>query len=254
MRLIISRVTKMLLLVVALFVMTGTAYAAIDPILGRWEKKEVLKDSTTAGNVEIRVTWFAAEYIEKLAAAQAEKNLWTESELDDYRFQLLKTIRYDEVIPVQIFIDNNGPSMHMAPFDEQVTMWVGNKKYQPVDYDRRFNFKLKDEIEGLVFFPRFDEKTGESVLEGATTVKISLNANITDVSSGTYINFLFDVNRDDPSKVFKGKTASRLELERLLKRLEKLGAEEAELVKKLDAIRAEKYEIEARVEELQKQN
>ena len=45
----------------------------------------------------------------------------------------------------------------------------------------------------------------------------------------------------------------RMELDRLIKRIEKLSAEKKELEGRLDVLNSELYEINERVEELQKQ-
>lgn len=67
------------------------------------------------------------------------------------------------------------------------------------------------------------------------------------------IDFFWDVHRDNPEGLYKGRAASRLELDRLIKRIEKLNAEKRDLENKLNEVNNELTTINKRVEELQKQ-
>jgi chromosome segregation ATPase len=67
------------------------------------------------------------------------------------------------------------------------------------------------------------------------------------------IDFVWDVARDNPEALYKGRAAARLELDRLIKRIEKLNAEKRELEGKLSELNAELNTITHRVEELQRQ-
>ncbi|HPE65380.1 MAG TPA: hypothetical protein PK849_04310, partial [Synergistales bacterium] len=69
----------------------------------------------------------------------------------------------------------------------------------------------------------------------------------------TTIDFIWDVSRDNPEALYKGRAAARLELDRLIKRIEKLNAEKRELEGKLSELNAELDTITHRVEELQRQ-
>ncbi|NLA90648.1 MAG: LMBR1 domain-containing protein [Synergistaceae bacterium] len=71
--------------------------------------------------------------------------------------------------------------------------------------------------------------------------------------SKTSVDFFWDVHRDNPEALYKGRAASRMELDRLIKRIEKLSSEKNELENKLDEINSELYDINQRVDELQRQ-
>ncbi len=226
--------------------------APVDNVLARWSKSLFLRDSSGA-TLEVKATYYAAEYIEALVQSEAEKNLWTRDELESYKYSLLQSLNLDEAIPVMIAFDNNGPSMHMAPFDDMITLRIGSKTYRPIDYDKRFNFKLQGKREGLVYFPRYDEKTGKSLLEGIKTIRIDIKDNIVSLSEPKAMTFLWDVDRDNPERLFAGKAGSQLEIDRLLKRTERLTAEKVDLEGKLKAIYEELLTIQKRIDELQKQ-
>ncbi len=153
-----------LLLCMAASVAWGADY---DSVMSHWSRSQKFKDDF-GGEITITATYYAGEYIEALLQKEAEQNLWTADELENYKYELLKTLQLTEYIPIKLEFDNRGPSMHMAPFDSMATLWIGSKKFSPVDYDRRFNFKLSDKRDGLVFFPKYDEKTGKPLLEGPT--------------------------------------------------------------------------------------
>src|SRR6056297_2532917 len=152
----------MLSMVLLLAVLAASSPAAPEDILKRWSKSETYKNDM-GSELEITATYYSAEYIEALVQTEAEKNLWTKDEMENYKYELLKSLQMDEYITVKIAFQNRGPAMHMAPFDRQISLWVGSEKYAPEDYDKRFNFKLLGRRDGLVFFPRYDENTGESL-------------------------------------------------------------------------------------------
>ena len=158
------------------------------------------------------------------------------------------------MIPIQIEFNNNAETMYMGPFDIMAKLTIKNKAYKPVDYDKRLNFKFQGKKEGLVYFPRYDEKTGKDLLEGVKTVSLELRSAIAPtITKGQPIKFLWDVSNDDPQKLYQGKTAARVETDRLLKRLEKLRKDKAEEEAKLKAINDEISTIQTRLDELAKQ-
>ncbi len=232
-----------------------TAFGASDEVLKRWSKDLEYKASDTLARVQVTATYYAAEYVEALVQKEAEQNLWTADEAENYRYELLKTLKFSEFIPILIKIDNRGPSMHMAPFGDQLVLWIGKKKVKSVDYDKRFNFKLQGQREGLVYFPRYDAKTGQELLEGAKTVKLSIKGGISDVidDSTNSVDFVWDVYRDDPSRLLAGPGANKLEIDRLILRIDKLTTQKRELEAQLAEIQAELDSINQRIEELQKQ-
>ena len=129
---------------------------------------------------------------------------------------------------------------------------MGTKTYEPVDYDKRFNFSFQGEKDGLVFFNRFDPKTGKNLLEGQNRVTVTISSGISTLmaSRNRTPRFFWDIKNDDPSKLYAGQTAARLETDRLLKRLENLRKDRSEEEAKLKAIDDEINTIQTRLDEL----
>jgi len=222
-----------------------------DSILQKWSRTYTTKGDM--GDVlTITATYYSAEYVEALVQREAEKNLWTESELENYKLELLKALQLEEYIPIMLSFDMKGAPLRMAPFDNKVTLWVGSKKLSPADYDKRFNFKLSGQRDGLVYFPRYDE-SGKSYLEGVSTLRLTVDGNIGPITMGKQIDFFWDVSQDDPSKLYRGRVAAQLELERLVKRLNQLKDQKAQLEEQITNVEKEIETIEARIEELQKE-
>lgn len=243
---------KLIGVVVAIFAFASCAAAApYDQILQRWTKTNQYKNDIGA-EMWISASYYAAEYIEALVQAEADKNLWTEDELERYKYELLKALQLEEYLPFRIEFDNRASPISMAPFDEQVTLWIGNKKYKPMDYDKRFNFKLSGKRDGMVYFPRYDEK-GKSLLDGVKTVKLEINGNISPVTIGRSIEFMWDVGQDDPERLFRGRAAAQLELDRLIRRLEQLNKQRTELERQLQELTEEINRVQTRVDDLQRQ-
>ena len=241
------------ILTVALFItaICTTSYAAaIDNILLRWRKTSKYEDAT--GNLTIAVTYYSAELVEAELQSEAEKNLWTQDELERYKYRYLQMLNLAEMIPIKVEFVNNGPTMYPGPFDKMIDMKIGNKTYEPVDYDKRMNFSFQGEKEGLVFFNRFDPKTGKNILDGQKRVTIEISSGISPLIAGRgkRARFFWDIKNDDPSKLYAGQTAARLETDRLLKRLENLRKDRSEEEAKLKAIDDEINTIQTRLDEL----
>lgn len=246
------RKTWILGIAVLLTVFASLGWAAsYDAVLNRWSKTKDFADR--GDSLSITATYYSAEFIEATVQSEADKNLWTADELDRYKYQFLKTLNLEDSIPVRLSFDNRGSALHMAPFGKQVWLWIGGKRYEPKDYDPRFNFRVQDKIEGMVYFPRFDEKTGRDLLKGAKTVKLELSGSISMTMKAKTAEFIWDVANDNPEKLFAGKAGARLEMDRLIKRLEKLNGEKKDLEGKLEQLKAEIEKIQARMAELQKQ-
>ena len=246
------RKTWILGIAVLLTVFASLGWAAsYDAVLNRWSKTKDFADR--GDSLSITATYYSAEFIEATVQSEADKNLWTADELDRYKYQFLKTLNLEDSIPVRLSFDNRGSALHMAPFGKQVWLWIGGKRYEPKDYDPRFNFRVQDKIEGMVYFPRFDEKTGRDLLKGAKTVKLELSGSISMTMKAKTAEFIWDVANDNPEKLFAGKAGARLEMDRLIKRLEKLNGEKKDLEGKLEQLKAEIEKIQARIAELQKQ-
>lgn len=220
-------------------------------VMSRWSKEMTFSESGAIGPLEMKVTFYSSEYVQALIESEAEKNLWTADEKEQFKYSLLRDLDLQEKIPVHVEFNNYGPSMHLAPFDEQITLWVGRRKLTPVDYDKRFNFRLQGKRDGMIFFSRYDDK-GKDVLEGVKTVKLSFNGGIHPYVKVAFIDFLWDIHKDDPERLYAGRAASRLELDRLIKRIEKLSAEKRDLEGRISALDAELATINQRVEELQR--
>jgi len=241
------------IVIVLIFLLCTSALAGSGEILKRWVKDRDFENKN-GSELTVSVTYYSSEYIEALVASEAEKNLWTADEMENFKYELLKTLRLDEYIPIHVAIDNRGPAMHMAPFDRQIMLWLDGEKYAPADYDKRFNFKLLEKRDGFVFFPRFDEKTGKSLLEGAKRAKVAISTSISSTAEGVpFMDFLWDIYDDDPSRLYSGRAAAKLEIDRLIKRLEKLALQKENLESQLAEIQGELDMLNQRIEELRKE-
>ena len=247
----ISSWIKVLTIAIFITAICATAYAAaIDNILLRWRKTALYEDNMS--NLTVAVTYYSAELVEAEIQAEAEKNLWTQDELERYKYRYLQMLNLSEMIPIKVEFINNGPTMYPGPFDKMIDMKIGNKTYEPVDYDKRMNFSFQGEKDGLVFFNRFDPKTGKNILDGQKRVTIEISSGISPLIAGRgkRARFFWDIKNDDPSKLYAGKTAARLETDRLLKRLENLRKDRSEEEAKLKAIDDEINTIQTRLDEL----
>ena len=243
----------MKVLTIALFItaICATAYAAaIDNILLRWRKTSKFEDGSS--NLTVSVTYYSAELIEAEIQNEAKKNLWTQDEMERFKYRYLNTLNLSEMIPIKVEFVNNGPTMHPGPFDKMIELKIGNKKYEPVDYDKRLNFAFQGEKDGLIYFSRFDPKTGKNILDGKSRVTIELSPGISPLIAGRgrQARFFWDIKNDDPSKLYAGQTAARLETDRLIKRLENLRKDRADEEARLKAIDDEINTIQARLDEL----
>lgn len=220
--------------------------------VSRWSK-EITKKNDLGANMTVRATYYSAEYIDAVLQREAKRNMWTAAELEDYKYNFLKNLRLEEFIPVHIEIENNGPTAHMAPFNEMISLWIGKKNFPPVEYEQRFNFAFQGKRDGLVFFPRFDAKTGKPLLQGVKNVRLVLRSSALPILDGMGdLSFIWDIGGDDMSKLYAGQAANRMELERLIKRVEKLNKEKSEIESLLAEKNKELNEINARIKELEK--
>lgn len=246
-----------ILLITALLSLLAIPFASADSfgqILDRWTKSRKYTGEDKLSNLEIKATYYSAEFIEAYIQKEAEANLWTKQEAEDYKYKFLSALKLDEMIPIQIEFNNNAETMHMGPFDIMVKLQIKNKSYKPVDYDKRLNFKFQGRKEGLVYFPRYDEKTGRDLLEGVKNVTLELRSAVAPtITKGQPTRFIWDVSDDAPQKLYQGTTAARIETDRLIKRLEKLRKDKAEEEAKLASINGEISTIQARLDELAKQ-
>ena len=220
-----------------------------------WTHTTNFKTKDDEQEVRIKATYYSNEYVENLVQSEAEKNLWTQDEMENYKYTLLKNLNLSETIPIHLSITVYGLPVYAQPFDKHIHMVVGKNRYEPVDYDRRFNFRMIGDRDGLVHFPRYDPKTGKEILSGAKDLRIVLDSSIsTAISSrGGDVIWIWDLSRDRGGVLNSGKAATRLEIDRLLKRLDKLKTDRDELQKQLDIIDNEYNQVSSRIEELQAQ-
>lgn len=243
-------VVACIVLVGLVFLFSSEALASYQNVLQRWSRIEKYSDPM-GGFLDVRVTWFSEEYLQALAESEANTNLWTQDEKENFLYNMLKTLQIDEYIPVEVEFDNRAESMHLAPFDRRIKLWIDNEEYSPVDYDRRFNFRLQGKINGYVFFPRYDEK-GQNLLEGAKRVRVVLSDSISPLVKGD-VSFFWDVYKDNPERLFSGKAMRQFEIDRLLKRTKLLNSRKIELEEELKNIYEELLEVQKRMDELQHQ-
>ncbi|MDR1875279.1 MAG: hypothetical protein LBQ90_09760 [Synergistaceae bacterium] len=237
-----------------IFLCSSAQAAVEDRILKSWTRSGDFNDGSGMQQVRIRVTYYSAEYIEALVRSEAEKNLWTRDEEEQYRYSLLKTLNLDERIAFHFDFNVTGVPVYLQPFDRHLKLFVGKKVIEPVDYDKRFNFKLQGQRDGMVWFPRYDEKTGKNVLDGLRDLRLAIDGSISQATTrGGDVRFVWDITGDDPSVLNKGTAAARLEMDRLIKRLEKLRGDRAKIQQQMDAVNKELSEIDNRVSELQQQ-
>lgn len=223
----------------------------IDPVLKAWVRET--KASTRQGDEEIRVkaTYYSNEYIEALVMSEAERNMWTADEAENYKYALLRDLNQDEAIPFHIDMYVRGTPIYPQPFDKHIALMVNGKKYAPQDYDKRFNFKILGARDGMVYFPRYDEKTGKDILSGAKELRVIFDSSISHALMGQGdVVWLWDLTKDRGS-IQKGRASDRMEADRLIKRSRKIDEEREELRKKLSELNAEYEEVNKRIDELQ---
>ena len=243
--------SALLLLFLLTFTVCAEASSKYDATLKRWAKFEEAKDKY-GGTFRLRATLQTPEYIEALMQDEAEKNLWTASELEDYKYNYLKTVRLDDYIAIFLEMEELGPTAHMSPFNDMVYLWVGKKKLTPVEYDQHFNLPLQGKREGYVYFPRRDEKTGESLLKKSTSIQLVVSPGVSPVLESKELRFMWDIKGEGDLNVMGGTAADRLELDRLLRRLDKLAKEKSEIEAQLSSKSREIDDVRTRIEELQK--
>lgn len=243
----------LILITVTLTVTSAVSASSFDKIFQRWsQSKEHIDREDRISNLTVEATYYSEEFIEAFIQKEAKVNLWTQDELENYKYNFVKALRLNETIPIQLKFINNGPAMYLNPLDIFIKLRIGNKTYSPIDYDKRFNFKLQGEREGMVFFPRYDVKTGKDLLENQKYVKLELLASISPIVRSKETIFMWNIDNDDPSKLFKGKTADKLETDRLLQRLEKLRKDEAEIKAQEETVDSEIDTIQKRLDEIGK--
>ncbi|GHV31091.1 hypothetical protein FACS1894167_12920 [Synergistales bacterium] len=247
-----KRIFIALFAIAALFALREDASAAnkFDAAMARWVRAETYHNDM-GGQFTVRATLYTKDYIESLMESEAEKNLWTASELEDYKYNFLKELKLEDNVAIYLELEENGPTAHMAPFNEMVDLWIGNKKYGASDFDPRFNMPLLGKRDGMVYFPRFDEKTGESLFKKKLTLRFEMNPAASPVLDNRSVRILWDVNPENIGAPGSGTAANRIEVDRLIRRMERLNGERADLEAQLDAKKREIDEVRSRIEDIQ---
>ena len=244
------KITASLILLLAMCIPSYSA-AKEDPVLKAWSHETTAQTKEGDQSITVKATYYSNEYIEALVTSEAEKNLWTADEMENYKYTLLKNLNLGETIPFHIDMYVRGIPVYAQPFDRHVTLMVRGKKYQPVDYDKRFNFKILGSRDGMIYFPRYDEKTGKEILAGAKDVRLIFDSAISVALAGKGdVVWVWDLAKDR-GKIAGGRAADRLEADRLIKRSKKIEEERAALQKKLDELNKEHKEVNSRIDELQ---
>lgn len=226
-------------------------FAATSAWAVEWSQTKMLKGEDGA-RVEMTVTYYSAAQVAREVAQKAQENLWTEQEAEEYRYKLMTELKLDDYIPVKFAVKVSGPKLRMVPFDSQIELFLGSKKYEAVDYDKILNFPVEDHVEGLVFFPRYDKK-GNDLLKDVKLAKIVIYPSCAPFVMKGKAEFLFNVSEDDKKLLEVGAAGGKLEFDRLLKRMEKLKTQKADLEAQLSKVNEELDKINARMDEIQKQ-
>ena len=248
-----KKISVLLILILSL-IFTAQCSAASksspeDAVLKAWSHENEF--NTEDQSLKLKITYYSNEYIEALVNSEAEKNLWTNDEMENYKYTLLKNLNLGESIPFHVDMYVRGIPMYAGPFDKHIAMMVKGKKYRPIDYEKRFNFKILGARDGMVFFPRYDEKTGKEILDGARDVRIIFDAAISHALDGRNdVIYIWDLKKDRGS-INAGKAVDRIETDRLIKRSDKIKSEREALQKQLDALNKEYDEVNSRIDELQ---
>ncbi|MDR3321072.1 MAG: hypothetical protein LBS93_01380 [Synergistaceae bacterium] len=229
---------------------SGEAANKFETAMAKWVRQEEYKNDLGARFI-VRATLYTADFIDNLMQNEAEKNLWTASELEDYKYNFLKGLNIEDNVAIHLEFNQLGPTAHMAPFNEKVQLWIGNKKYGPTEYDQRFNFPLQGKRDGIVYFARYDEKTGESLFNKNTTLRLIMLSATSPILGTKEVRINWDVTADTMGALSGSTAADRMEVDRLLRRMERLAAEKAELESQLESKNQEIDDINSRIEELQ---
>ena len=121
--------TVWLVLALAICLVPHAAFAADLPELARWTRTSDFADRDEAQRVKVSVVYYSNEYVEALVKAEAEKNLWTRDETENYKYTLLKTLNFHDAIAFQLTLYVEGLPMYAQPFDRHISLWIGNKRY-----------------------------------------------------------------------------------------------------------------------------
>ena len=229
----------------------GAAANKYEAEMSRWIRSQERSDRM-GGRFIVRATLYTADYVNSLMESEAEKNLWTASELEDFKYNFFNSVKIDDCLPILVELEELGPTAHMMPFDEMIHLWVGNKKYAPADYAPRFNLPLQGKRDGLVYFPRYDEKTGEPIFNKNTTLRLVIVAGASPVLNASDVRLEWDVKPENIGVNTTGAAADRIEIDRLLRRMERLTGERTELETQLENKKREIDDINASIDDIRR--
>ncbi len=249
-QMLIKRFTASLILLLVTFTASFAA-SNEDPALKAWSHETSATTKEGDQSITIKATYYSNDYVNALVNSEAERNLWTADEMENYKYALLKNLNLAECIPFRIDMYVRGTPLYAGPFDKRFTLRIGGRKYTPVDYDKRFNFKILGARDGMIYFPRYDPKTGKDVLEGARDIRLIFDGSISHALAGRGdVLWVWDLTKDR-GKIAGGRAADRLEADRLIKRSAKIKADREALQQQIDALNKEYDEVNARIDELQ---
>ena len=95
------------------------AITRIAETVAAW-RGEVEDGATITNFLEIKATYYSAEFIEAYVQKEAKDNMWTQQEMEDYKYNFLAALQMTEMIPIMIEFTNNAETMHLGPFDIMV--------------------------------------------------------------------------------------------------------------------------------------
>ncbi len=234
------------------FAKSNKVYEEYKKTLAQFQKTVVYRGKRA--RISITVTYYSAKLVDAIVNWEAEKHLWTEDEAENYKYQLLKTLHFEDMLPFKISIDNRGPSMHPAPFGSKVTLWIDSKSYKPKKYDLRFNFKIIGKREGMVFFARRGKNGKPIIKPSSSLMQIVIDSSISPVTSGRNFDFTFKWGHpyENLEALAKADIArARLEIDRLMRRIQRLTDKKKELLEQLKKIEQEIEMIKKRISELE---
>jgi len=234
----------------SLLLLFGTAMSLdYETVTQKWSKTQNFAEEGNA--LELTATLFSPEYVNAVSLKEAEKNLWTKDEVEQYKYSILKVSRMDEYIPIEMSFNIIGSPLHTAPFDRHVELWINGKSYKAAEYDPRLNFKIEDSRNGMVYFPRYDED-GNDLLENANQIKLRVKPAISHALKGNTAEFVWSVDDMQGSLLeqLEGEAARKFEYDRLLKRLKNLNQKKEDIRDEMEKVETEIATIENRLSEL----
>ena len=234
------------------FAKTNKVYEEYKKVLLQFQKTVEYKGKWA--HITITVTYYSARLVDAIVNWEAEKHLWTEDEAENYKYQLLKTLHFEDMLPFKISVNNRGTNVHPARFGSKVALWVDSRSYKPKKYDLRFNFKIIGKREGMVFFARRDKNGKPIIRPSSSLMQIVIDSTISPVTSEKNFNFIFKWGHpyENLEELAKSDIArARLEMDRLTRRIQMLMDKKKKLLEQIRKIEEEIKKIKKRISELE---